>query len=393
MNRYFAGKNYLALYTNTIGTKFASTLVLSFVGAYLFNLGLGLSLVLLYFALEFGLRSLVSPFGGVLATRIGFKKTISISYLVLVIYFVAVSLAEVSFTIGFFSFIFHSISRGLYYPNKHLVESLLVFDGTRGSFLSLEAVISTLVSLIAVSVASTSLFVFNSFVPVVVLASLFLLFAVAGIHSLDYEGEELRPTSLKQIKKFIASTVFRKDLIAFSGFATNIVVNNVLVGLFIFLVVGDFKAFGFVMAFVLIAELVFLLLFGRYIDRHKKAASRRASYLNSLVYLLYPFARTPATAFLAQSVYKIVWGAFDTSFTARFHSKMKESAHPAIYASAKETVLWATSSLTLFILAALSQPLGERVFVLGFIVAVAGVWVTYINFKPYKSNPRLKSPA
>jgi len=382
MFNYFKNKNYLAFYLNNIGTKFASTLVLSFTGAYFYDYGMSLFLILLYFALEFGFRALFSPLGGFLSSRIGFRKTINLSYIILIFYFISLGFIKQYFWLGYFGFLLHSLSRGIYYPIKHLTQSLFIENGDRGKFLTFEMVLTTLIGILAISFASYSVIMFKSFFPVVILASIFLLISILSIHFLLDENEKkIDKINIKEIYSFFLGKKFRNDLIGFTGFSTNIIINNVIIGLITFYFSNDFKTFSIIMNLVLAFELIFTLLFGYYIDKNKNKATSQSSILQTISYFSYIFIiKTPIALFILQSFYKIIWNMFDSSFTARFHTKINGSRNSTIYACAKEMSLGFSMFVVLSILSLCSIFFNEKVFIMSFWFGILGILILNKKF-------------
>lgn len=407
MYNYFKNKNYIAFYLNNFGTKFASTLVLSFTGAYFYDTGIKLYLILLYFGFEFGFRAFFSPFAGIISSKIGFRKTIILSYFILILYFITIALINKYFWIGFFGFLLHSISRGLYYPIRHLTQALFIDSKERGKFLTFEMVMTTLIGMFAIFSASFIVLKFDSFFPIVILSSFFLLISIFAIYflldeqnpnfkdfkniktckngnmaNLQIRENNFDNLSFKKIYSFLFSLSFRKDFLAYCGFSTNIVINNVIISLITFYYLKDFKTFSLVMNLVLFFELIFTIFFGFYIDKNNLQATKKSSFLQFLSYIGYIFLiKNPISLFFLQSFYKIVWNFFDTSFTARFHSKIKSSQNPTIYACAKEMILGYFMFFVLILASFLSLFLNNKIFILFFLFGMCGIYFLNIYFK------------
>ncbi len=376
---YISNKNYTALYLNTIGIKFASALVLTFVGAYLYIKGIPLSLIFLYFGAEFLLRAFVAPFSGVITTKYGFKHTIIAANLLLVAYFVSLSFIETLPLLGYMSFVFHSLSRGLYYPTKHYIQAKFIQEHNRGKFLTFEIVISGLVGIFAVAIATYSIAVLDSFWPVALAATLFLIFSSSSILILLGNLTHEKRLKYTDIVKHGASGVFRADAVAFTGFAANIVFNNVVVALLVFFIVDSFKLFGIIMASVFILEMFITLFFGRYIDKNRVKSNRTASVLQIISYVSFLTAFTPLLATITKTLYNITWNIFDSSFTARFHSKINRQG--LLYACTKEVNLGLASGVFCIILASAAYFWGNSVFEISLAIAILGVVALWFYFK------------
>lgn len=379
MENYISNKNYLALYLNTVGIKFASALVLSFVGVHFYVEGMTLPVILLYFGSEFILRAALSPLSGVITAKYGFKHTVIIANIFLAAYFVAVSAFEAYPVIGFGSFILHAIARGIYYPTKHYMQANFVHDSNRGKFLTLEIVIAGLTGALAILLATYSVTVWGVFWPVALVAGLFLLTSSLSIllvlGTLDHEH------SFKYMDVFrhCKSAIFRKDLLGFLGFGINVAFNNVVVALLVFFVVDSLKLFGIITATVFVLEMVITLVYGHFIDKDRLRSNKIASFLQFGSYASFLLATTPLLVALIKTLYNVVWDIFDSSFTARFHAKI--SRQGLLYACAKEVSMSVAAGLGCLLLAAVAYFWESAVFEVSLVLSAIGVAIAWTQFK------------
>ena len=133
----------------------------------------------------------------------------------------------------------------------------------------------------------------------------------------------------------------------------------------------------------MLIELVFTLVYGFYIDRNKQKASQLSSYLQILSYVGYiVFMKFQFSFIFLQSFYKISWNLFDASFTSRFHTKIKTSYDPTVFACAKEMALCFTVSCILLSLSGLSLLFDEIiVFIISFLIAGFGIYILNLYLK------------
>lgn len=378
--KHVENKEYFALYINSIGTKFASTIVLSLGAAYLFSIGFSLAAVLLYFALEFGLRGLTNPFSAKVAEKIGLKKSILLSYVLLTVYFVSLSFAKENHLVGFFSFIFHSISRGIYYPLKHFLQAQVVRNASRGKFLTLEIVINILIGIFATGFSSFILYRFTVFFPIAIIAGIILLVSYY-IFSKNIKDPKIKTKSkYTDVLKNIVSKEFREDIFPYFTFSINVVTNNVIIGLFLYYFLGDFKTFGIVMALTILVESVITLIYGFFIDKDHNKATKRATILQSLAYVfLVILPKIPFGLFLLNSAYRITWNLFDSSFTSKFHTKIKRRNN-LIYACSKEFILGISMFLILSVYSVIALYFESYFFSFVFITSIIGAVLTQMFF-------------
>lgn len=380
INGHIPNKNYVALYFNTIGIKFASSLVLSFVGAYLYFEGVSLPLIFVYFGGEFFLRGLFSPLSGVITTRFGYARAVVIGNILLAAYFLTLSALPKYPLIGFSSFILHAMSRGIYYPTKHYMEAKFVQEFNRGRFLTLEIVIASITGALAVLFATYSVTVWKSFLPVALAVSLFLLFSSISVSFMLGDLPFKQRIRYRDTFQRCLSPIFRKDATAFIGFGMNMMFNNVVVTLLVFFVVGSLKLFGLVIATVFVLEMLVIFIYGSLIDRNRLRSNKAASVMQIVSYGSFLAATTPLLVATVKTFYDVVWNVFDSSFTTRFHSKISRKG--LVYACAKEVSLDMTSAAMCFVLAAAAFLwAASTTFYLALALAAAGVVLAWTQFK------------
>jgi hypothetical protein len=383
MRKYISGhitnKNYVALYFNTIGIKFASALVLSFVGAYFYFEGIPLPVILLYFGAEFLLRAIISPFSGVVTTKFGYARTVIIANILLAGYFLALSALDAYPVIGLSSFVLHSLARGLYYPTKHYMQAKFVQEFNRGRFLTLEIVIASLTGAAAVLFATYSVTVWQSFLPVALVAGLFLAISSLSVTLLLGDLEYNHRIQYLDVLRRCKSIAYRADAKAFTGFGVNVAFNNVVVTLLVFFVVDSLQLFGLVMATVFILEMLLTLTYGRLIDKNRLRSNKVASFLQVGSYVSFLFAATPILVAAIKTAYNIVFNIFDSSFTVRFHSKI--SRQGLVYACAKEVNLGLAAAGTCFALAGIAYFGSYAAFASALVLSSLGVWLAWTQFK------------
>ncbi len=379
IKNYISNRDYLALYFNTIGIKYASSLVLSFVGAFLYVEGISLPLIFLYFGAEFLLRAVIHPFSGVLTTKYGFKRTVVAANVLLAAYFLALSMISIYPVVGYLSFILHAIARGIYYPTKHYMTASFIREYNRGRYLTLEMVIASLTGALAVLFATYSVAVWDSFLPVALVAGLFITFSSLSVWFLLGDLEHDGRLRYRDVLRHSTSKVFRRDAWAFTGFGINVGFSNVVVALLVFFVADSLELFGAIMAAVFILEMLITLLYGRFIDRNRLASNKAASLLQVGSYVSFLFATTPLLVTGIRTAYSLIWNAFDSSFTTRFHSKI--SRQGLRYACAKEVNLALAAAVNCFALAGVAHFWSSAVFPAALAIASFGVFLAWTQFK------------
>jgi len=378
MESYLRNRNYLALYLNSVCVQFASALMLSFVGASLLLQGLPLHLVFLYFGLEFLARALFSPLGSTVTRRFGAKNAILIANLILIAYFFVLSAYSTSPALGFSSLLLYALSRGIYHPTKHYLEAMFVANETRGRFLSMEIVLNSVCAALAVGFATYSVSVWHTFFPVAIVAAVFLLAASLVVLSMLDDLPKVVSGSYREVFRGFMSVAFRRDLEAFAGFSWPMAFNNVVVALLVYFVVDSLKIFGVVMVSVFLVQMVFTLVYGQFTDKNRIKSNKLASGLAIASQVAFWLAFTPLIVAIIKSVYDSMWDIFDSSFTARFHQKIK--LHGLMFGCAKEMSIGFGGATFCLILSATAYFWRFGVFGLSIVLACMGVVAAWKKF-------------
>lgn len=377
---YFPNKNYTALYLHVFADKITDRLVEVFSGAFLYSQGLPLPLVLLFYSLEFGLRGALAPIAPVLASKIGIRKSIAVAYTSLAVFFVIISLANNWLSIAFISFIFHSLARAIYYPCMDTLHSVFVQDGTRGKQYSLEVVLTPLAVLIAVGIGSAALT--SHFIFVAIALAIILVLALLPLFMMD-RFEAPFAKSIVQGYTYFASNKFKENYVPLTGYALAIIANLIVVPLFIFTHVGSVSTFSFVILTGLLFELLFTLLYGKWIDTkgHKKtitiASTFQAITNTGFMFISQQLKLIPFLTGLNSTA----WNMYSSNYNTRIQQKADKSNQPLLFTTAVQMSLCFVEIVALSSFALIALKAGSLVFPIIFISSIIGLFLSTKYFK------------
>jgi MFS family permease len=372
---YFPDKNYNLLYLHVFGDRIGNRLLELFTGVFFYYLGMPLPFILLFFGLEFGLRGALCPLAPVLASRIGVRKTMALSYLFLLVFFFVVYLSHVSLILGFFSFIFQAISRGMYYPCVDTLHSVLVRNGTRGKQYTLEIVWTIVAGAIAVGIGSEVLL--SAFVPAAIAIAVVLALAVIPVFfmdALDFSSE----ITFVSAYKYLASLEWRENLLPIGAESLAIIANVIVAPVFIFTLVKTSSSFSSVILIGLLIEAVAVLIYGRMIDaRGNKRTLGAASLIQTVGNIGYASAAL-LTSFLPfiNGFNNIAWDLFSSNFNTRIQQKAHKYSHPLLFNTASQMTLCFVEIVVLSIFALIAWYFGTAAFVIIFASSIVGLVVS-----------------
>lgn len=376
LSTYFPSKNYTILYLHTFGDKMANRLIEIFSGIFLYSLGMSLPCVLLFFGFEFGLRGLLAPFAPVSVSKFGLKKSITLSYIFLVLFFIVLGYSQISLWIGFFSFIFRSLSRAIYYPCVDSLHSILIKDGTRGKQYTLELVWSAIAGLLAVGIGSTILthtFIFS-------ITSLIIVFLLTIIPLLYLDAMETVPSiRFTQSFKYLMSPSFRENILPLSGQAIAIIANQIVLSLFIFILVKEkTSSFTATLLIGILIQIFLTLLYGVWIDKkgYKKTLPVVSS-LQAIGNIGYVTVRIlPITLPLLVGFNNTAWDMYSSNYNSRLQSKAQKSGEPFLFNTAVQMSLCFVEVIAFTVFAIIAWQWGNAVFPVIFICSVISLYIS-----------------
>jgi hypothetical protein len=373
---YFSNKNYTAIYLHVFGDKIGNRLLELFTGVLFYHLGMPLPFILLFFGLEFGLRGLIAPFSSILVSKMGIRKAITLSYVFLLIFFVFIGFAHISLVIGFCSFIFQSLSRGIYYPCIDTLHSVFIKDGSRGRQYTLELVFTAIAGLLAVGVGSSVLA--GKFVLAVVALAVILAIAIIPLFFID-KVETVFTNRVSDSYKFLSSKEFRENILPFSGQSIAIIANQIIVPVFLFVLVAEStSSFTFILLLSIIIEMIITLLYGVWIDKkgHKKTLEG-ASFFQSIGNIGYIMAmRASSLLVFLTGFNNTAWDMYTSNYNSRIQQKANKSSNPFLFNTATQMTLCFVEVIVLSLFALIAWQWGNVVFLTIFLCSIASLFIS-----------------
>lgn len=375
LSAYFPNRNYFFLYLHVFGEKIGNRLLEIFTGVIFYQLGMSLAFILLFFALEFGLRGALAPMARVAVCKVGIKKAIIISYVFLIVFFILIGLTRVSLELGFLSFIFQAISRAIYYPCLDTLHSVFITNDSRGKQYTLELVITAVAGLLAVGIGSTVLA--NTILPAIIAIGIYLAIAIGALLLMDHI-EFPKGGNFIDSYKYLASPEFRENLLPLGAQSIVIIANVIVVPVFIFTLVKNPSSFSFIIIVGILVEMVLALAYGLWMDKlgHKKTL-RWASGLQAfgnLGYIL--MTHRPTLLPLMNGLNNTAWDMYSSNYNTRIHKKAQKTKNPLLFNTASQMNLCFVEIIVLTAFALFAWRYGNTVFVLIFLSSIIGLYVS-----------------
>ena len=371
---YFSNKNYGWMYLHIFLYNICRSVLYIFTAGFLYQQGLSIPLILLFFGFEFGLRGLLSPVGVVTMQKIGRNQALITAAVLFSLFYLSLGLVEFSLWWTLLALILHGAAGSLYHPFADIMSAYYVKEDNRGRQ---EAMMHILASLGAVVGGVLGGFILElySFLYLASICSILILLSQWALCQLTV----FRPQedfSLSSFLKFYASPEFKPYFTPFLGLQLTIIMNIVFIPLFLYLQVQNFQVLGILVALVVTMEFIINLLFGSLIDRLgvKKLLPITAMLSWGSVIAYSFFVNSGVSAFFAESYSKMVRSLFRNAFNTQLNRKIKVDFNDKILfaGTAYQLTLCLFELFFLSGLAALAFFIGDAIFVVGFVLGGFG---------------------
>lgn len=286
----------------------ALSAIMVFEPIYLYGLGFSLAQIAFFYAVVYFGYTLLVPLGGQLAARIGYPRTILLSSLFLIGYYLSLFSIALSTTAYWVAAIAFAIQKSLYWPAFESDFVRYAHLKQEGKELSGILSLSTIVTVIGPFVGGLlikfygfpALFAFV--VGLVLLSNLPLFFSrnPASHEPVAYAGAWHRLADRKHRRAFFAYLGFGEELIVL-----------VFWPIAISLVVRSFASLGLLVALATLVTAVVTLYIGKLTDQHRQPhLIRLGSVGTSLVWLARLLATNPLTVFLVDTGSRVFKSVF-----------------------------------------------------------------------------------
>ena len=294
-----------------------------FVPIYIYQYFNSLTLCFLFFAAVYALYGFLSPIGGVSMMKFGMKKSILISHILFWGFFISLLLFDASWIFIPLSIILISLARAFFWPAYH-VNFLRVSETAKmGKEVGKLNFITAAPGILAPVVGGAIITIFGY--PTLFVAVLCVLFSSAIPLFLSKEAHTIYSDSYLGAYKRIFKKENRNYTLAFMANGIETVINLNLWPLFLITMAMGYLAIGGITTVALGVSLLFTLYMGRITDRmDRKKLLAIGSVLTSGAWLGKFFVVSPASAFVAQSFYRLSRTAAGIPYQTLLYEKVKK---------------------------------------------------------------------
>ena len=204
------------------------------------------------------------------------------------------------------------------------------------------------------------------------------------ILKIDYKPKRKANVFKASIKYLVHSKSRYKIIYALK---TSHIIERNFVPLYLYLVLQDFKAFSVITILSLLFQVVTIILIGEYTDKDIKKSNSIVTLIKAGITMVYLFVKDKFIISLNKTVSDNISKVYDTSIQTSIQNIIKESKEDNdLLSSVGQMSLCFTEVIVFSILAILSKFIGEKIFIVIFILSILSTVFINVNIKKSKSS-------
>jgi len=273
--------------------NFANSMVEIFIPLFLLDKGYKLSMVILFYAISQAGRFLFLPLGATFSSSFGAKKTLSISFILSIAYYLLLRGIDYSPIIFYVSALFYGIIMAFLYLPFLVNQSKVSSDENRGRIIGKISIYTALASAAGPFVGGLIIssygfkFVFLTAILSIIPAILILLSTpeMSKIRKINFHSVTIK----KIYRDLVANGFYNFQSFSFMIFWP----------IFIFMVVGEYGIMGTIQTVSLAISVLAFYLAGNFADKFdRKKMLLGSSIVNTFTDLFFVFVNSPLRVFL-----------------------------------------------------------------------------------------------
>lgn len=380
MKEYFYKKEYKYMYLSTISFSFANALIETFGTVMLYKNGIPIWLIFLIYGLRFGITGFVTPLFVSISSKFGIAKCILISNVFSIISaYMMIDGSNIYKNI--IIFILAMGFMGISNPSSDALSSKYVDPEHRGrvnSFLNIAKIVGQAIA----SCIVTWGVIFNNNRVLFTIIAIFFLLQYVFCRKIDYKVEN-KVSAFKASMKYIFKSKSRYKIIY--ALRTNHIIERQFVPLYLFIVLKDFSLFSSIIIASLLLQVITITLIGKYSDKNISKANNLVTIIKTIITGVFLVAKNKVTIALNKVLNDNFEKVYETSIQTSIQNIIKESKEDNdLLAAVGQMSLCFTEVIVFAILAILSSFIGEKIFVLIFVLSIISTILINNNIKKEK---------
>lgn len=377
MKQYFFKKEYKYMYLSNIAYSFANALIETFGTVMLYKNGIPIWLILLIYGLRFGITGFCTPLFITISSKLGIAKCILISNIFSIIS-AYMMLDGTNIYKNIIIFIIAMGFMGLSNPSSDALSSKYVDKEHRGRFNSFIRI----TKIIGVAIASGLVawgVIYNNNIILFLIITVFFLLQYVFIRKIDYKVEN-KASAFKESMKYILNSKSRYKIIY--ALRTSHIIERLFTPLYLYIVLKDFSLFSSIVIVSLLLQIITLTLIGKYSDKDISKSNNLVTIIKAIITGVFLFAKNKVTISFNNTLSDNFEKVYETSIQTSIQNIIKESKeNNELLSAVGQMSLCFTEVLVFVILALISNFIGEKVFILIFVLSIISTILININIK------------
>lgn len=380
MKEYFYKTEYKYMYLANVSYSFANALSETFGTVMLYKSGIPIWLILLIYGLRFGITGLLTPLFVSISSRFGIAKCILISNIFSIIS-AYMMIDGTNIYKNIVIFILAMGFMGLSNPSTDSLSSRYVETEHRGRYNSLINISKIIAVALASGLVAWGVISDNNIILFTVIAIFFLLQYIF-IRKIDYKVEN-KTNAFKASIKYIVKSKSKYKIIY--ALRTSHIIERQFIPLYLFIAVKDFSVFSSIIIISLLLQVITVSLIGKYTDKNISKSNTLVTIIKVIITSVFLFAKNKVTIAFNKVLNDNFEKVYETSINTSIQNIIKESKEDNDLLSAVgQMSLCFTEVIVFALLAIISSFIGEKVFIIIFILSIISSIFININIKNNK---------
>lgn len=380
MKEYFYKKEYKYMYFANICYSFANALIATFGTVMLYKSGIPIWLILIIYGLRFGITGLCTPLFITISSRLGIAKCILISNIFSIITAYMI-LDSSNIYKNFIVFIIAMGFMGISNPSTDALSSKYVENKHRGKFNSFINITKILGTAMASCLVAWGV-VTNNNVILFLIITIFFILQYIFIKKIDYKPQN-KTSAFKSSIKYILKSKSKYKIIY--ALRTNHIIERQFVPLYLYIVLEDFTLFSSIIIVSLLLQTITITLIGKYSDKNISKSNDLVTIVKIFITGIFLFVKNKIMISFNKTLSDNFEKVYETSIQTSIQNIIKESKEDNdLLSSVGQMSLCFTEVFVFMILAILSSFIGNKIFIVIFILSILSTIFINVNIKSNK---------
>ena len=365
------------MYLSTMSWGLANALIETFGTVMLYKSGIPIWLIFFIYGLRFFITGLCTPLFVIISSKLGIAKCILISNIFSIIT-AYMMLDGTNIYKNIIIFVIAMGFMGISNPSADALSSKYIDKKHRGRFNSFINITKILGQVMATCLVAWGV-ISNNNIILFIIISIFFLLQYILIKKIDYKVANKTQVFSASIRYMLKSKSRYKIIYALR---TSHIIERQFVPLYLYIVLKDFKLFSSIIASSLLLQIITITLIGKYSDSNISKSNNLVTIIKSKITGVFLFAKNKVVITFNKALIDNFEKVYETSIQTSIQNIIKESKESnELLSTVGQMSLCFTEVIVFFILAILSNFIGEKVFIIIFILSIMSTICININIK------------